>query len=324
MNYGLTPHSFILINDGKGDFTNMTGIQNDGVTAAGMITAAVWADVTGDSKKELIITGEWMAPRIFTFNGKYFEEVKTNLNDLFGMWQAVAACDINNDGRQDLILGNIGENFYLHPRKQDPVKLWMSDFDHNGVVDKIITRTVNKRDVPVFLKKDMTDQLASLKKQNLKYEDYARKSIQELFPEEVLNGSTQKVFDYSSSCIAINEGGGKFNVERLPDHVQFSSVNSIFCTDIDRDGSEDIILGGNKFEFQPQFSRLDASYGHVLLNNGKGQLKWIEPAISGLEIGGEIRDIVEIPGKNSDGILFLQNNDFPVLYRVNKNKTEKK
>ena len=109
----------------------------------------------------------------------------------------------------------------------------------------------------------------------------------------------------------------------MPDYVQFSSVNAILCTDINHDGKIDLILGGNKFEFQPQFSRLDASYGHVLLNNGKGQFEWIEPAVSGLEIKGEIRDIIEIPGKDSNSLLFLQNNDFPLLYRLKKNRSEK-
>src|SRR6185503_7591292 len=139
-----------------------------------------------------------------------------------------------------------------------------------------------QKDVPVFLKRDMTDQLASLKKQNLKYADFANKSIQQLFPEGVLKNAQKEIFNYSSSCIAVNEGKGQFKIERLPDYVQFSSVNAILCTDINHDGKIDLVLGGNKFEFQPQFSRLDASYGHVLLNNGKGQFEWIEPIRSGL------------------------------------------
>ena len=53
--------------------------------------------------------------------------------------------------------------------------------------------------------------------------------------------------------------------KNLPDYVQFSSVNAILCTDINHDGKIDLILGGNKFEFLPQFGRLDASYGHVLI-----------------------------------------------------------
>lgn len=319
-NYGLPPQSFLYVNDGKGNFTDIAHTKNTDIANIGLVTGAVWTDVTGDNKKDLVIVGEWMSPRIFTFDRDHFIEVKTNLDSLFGMWQTVAACDINGDGKQDIILGNIGENFYLHPDKQRPVKMWINDFDGNGTVDKIISRTVAQKDVPVFLKKDMTDQLSSLRKQNFKYEDYARKSIQQLFPAEIINKTQKELFNYSSSCIAINQGNGQFKIERLPDYVQFSSVNAILCTDINSDGKTDLVLGGNKFEFRPQFSRLDASYGHVLLNNGKGHFTWIEPSISGLEIRGEIRDILEIPGKNLNSLLFLQNNDFPLLYRLKKTK----
>jgi hypothetical protein len=317
--YGSSPQSYLYVNDGKGHFSDIAATKNTDIKNIGLVTDAVWADVTGNNKKQLVVVGEWMTPKIFSFSGDHFIEVKTNLNNLFGMWQTVAACDVNSDGKQDLIFGNIGENFYLNPDEKRPVKMWINDFDKNGTIDKVITRTFQQKDVPVFLKKDLTDQLVSLRKQNFKYEDYARKSIQQLFPTEIINNTQRKLFNYSSSCIAINEGNGQFKIERLPDYVQFSSVNAIHCTDVNGDGNIDLILSGNKFQFQPQFSRLDASYGHILINNGKGQFKWIEPSISGLEIRGEIRDIIEIPGKNSSSLLFLQNNDFPLLYRFKRN-----
>ena len=64
---------------------------------------------------------------------------------MYGWWQSVAAADVNGDGKADLILGNIGENFYLHPDERNPVKLWMADVDGNGDVDKILTRTVKEK-----------------------------------------------------------------------------------------------------------------------------------------------------------------------------------
>jgi hypothetical protein len=36
-----------------------------------------------------------------------------------------------------LILGNIGENFYLRPDKQNPVKIFINDFDENGTMIKL-------------------------------------------------------------------------------------------------------------------------------------------------------------------------------------------
>jgi hypothetical protein len=172
-----------------------------------MVTGAAWADVVGDAQKELIVVGEWMYPRIFSYNKSLakFEEMKnTGLEDLYGWWQTVTAADVNKDGKQDLLLGNIGENFYLRPDVDHPVKLWVGDFDQNGITDKILTYTVDGKDKPVFLKHDLEDAMPFLKKNNLKNADYARKSVQELIPSEALNKATTKQFNYSASCIAIN------------------------------------------------------------------------------------------------------------------------
>ena len=258
-----------------------------------------------------------MAPRIFSFKKDHFEEVKTNLSDMYGWWQTVNISDVNGDGKQDLILGNIGENFNLHPDKNQPVKLWINDFNNNGVEDKILTRTVDGKDKPVFLKRELQDQIPSIKKQNLKHADYTNKSIQELFAPEVLSRCIVKQFNYVSSCIAVNSGNGNFVIQKMPPMVQLSSVNAVLSLDVNEDGYKDLVMAGNLLHFQPQLERLDASYGHVLLNDGKGNFNWIEPLKSGLQVEGMVKDIQLLKTKDKNYLLFLRNNDYPALYRVN-------
>jgi len=217
-----------------------------------------------------------------------------------------------------LVLGNLGENFYLKPDEKHPVKMWIADFDQNGDSDKIITRTVAGKDVPVFLKNEMQDQIPGLKKQNLKHSDYASKSIQDLFPADALGKAIVKNFNFSSSCVAINNGNGEFTIVPLPFRAQLSCVNAISCMDVNKDGYPDLILAGNNSGFLPQMEKLDASFGDVFVNNGKGVMNWVDPSTSGIMVSGEIRDLATIKSRNDLLLVFMRNNDYPVLFKARK------
>ncbi|MCX6316391.1 MAG: VCBS repeat-containing protein [Bacteroidetes bacterium] len=97
-NYGVTPRSYVFNNDGQGHFTDVTGELNAELGQSGMITGAAWADLNGDGKKELVITGEWMTTRIYSYNktlNKLEEQTKTNLEGLYGWWQTLHTGDVN-------------------------------------------------------------------------------------------------------------------------------------------------------------------------------------------------------------------------------------
>ena len=315
--YGLVPKSYLFRNNGAGQFKEVTPSIAPDLVQAGMITGAAWADLDGDKRKELVVTGQWMPTRVFRYSGGRFSEMtSTGLQDLYGWWQSLTATDVNGDGRTDLVLGNVGENFYLRPDAKNPVRLWVGDFDANGSPEQFLTRSVEGRDVPVFLKREITDQFPGLKKDNLKHSDYAKKSIQDLFQKQVLERSAQLPFNYCSSVVALNGGKGSFTVQPLPLMVQLSSVNAIRPTDVNGDGNTDLVLGGNLYGFPPQFGRLDASYGHLLLGDGKGGFTWVENRLSGLSLRGEIRAIEELKNKTGRYLMVAQNDKAPVLYRV--------
>ena len=314
--YGLDAKSFLYKNDGKGNFTNVTASVAPSLLNAGMVTAVSSDDINGDGKKELIIAGEWMYPHVYSFNGNKFEEIKTGLETYSGWWQSMIATDVDKDGDMDLVLGNMGENFYLQPDSANPVKLWMSDFDQNGTTDKIFSKTLDGKDIPVFTKREITEQLPSLKKLNLRHHDFATKTIQQLF-EGSIEKAIMKEVNYGSSCIAYNDGKGHFTIKQLPAAVQLSSVNAILAKDVNNDGYPDIIAAGNNVDLLPQFCRVDASYGHVLINDKKGN--FTEMNFSGIDMPGETRDIITVKKGKDDCLLFLLNSDFPVMYKMKTN-----
>ena len=312
--YGLMPINFILHNDGGGNFTDMTQVLAPFINGRGLITSATAVDINNDRKNELIIVGEWMAPIILRFNGKGFDQLETGLEGLSGWWQYVAAADVDKDGDQDLILGNLGENFYLKPSIEAPVILWVKDFDQNGTIDKIISHTINKRDVPVFLKKEITDQIPSLKKMNLKHKDFARKSVQELFSNQLNDVATYTV-NTSQSLIAYNDGSGHFSVKPMPVMIQLSSVNAAAIEDWNNDGSNDLFLAGNFFDLLPQFCRVDASFGNLLMNQKNQQFTVAAPSALGMGFSGQVKDIQPLTFRGDKGYLVLQNGDIPVFIK---------
>ena len=315
--YGVSPASMLLINDGHGHFTNLCAGKNKDIAQMGMVKSAVWADVLGNGHQQLVVTGEWMAPRIFSYTGDRFKEINSNLNKLFGWWRCVVATDVNGDGKTDLVLGNIGENFYLRPDSAHPVKLFIGDFDKsNDQNEKILTRTYGGKDVPVFLKREITDQFPALKKQNLRHADFASKTVQELFGKELLAKAEVKQFNFSSSIVAINAGNGQFVIEKLPLETQLSSLNCVLPLDLKDNGKMVLLTGGNEFGFQPQFGCLDANYGQLLENNGKGIFTCMDQRTTGLDFRGAARDMQLVHTGRGKRILVLQNDQPPVLLAI--------
>lgn len=312
--YGITPQSHVYLNDGKGQFKDLPTTRMAGLDRVGMVRSSSLMNI--ENNTALVVVGEWMSPHIYTFSNGSFKEITSNLNQLHGWWTAVQVADVNNDGKQDLILGNIGENFNQHPTMDAPLKLFVSDFDGNGSIDKIMTKTYEKRDVPVFMKRDIQDQIPSLKKVALYHDEYARKSINELFSKEVLNQAIVKKVNYASSIIALNTGKGQFEIKELPAIVQFSSIHAINTFDFNKDGNLDLILGGNDFYFQPQLGRLDANEGLILLGDGKGSFNALSSDKVGLSLNGMVRAIEKINFQRQLHWLILQNNMTPQLYKL--------
>ena len=314
--YGTNPDNYLLQNNGKGNFTDVTPKIAPDLRSIGMVTDATWEDFDNDGIKDLLVVGEWMSPLIYLNKKTQFKPFQTTLNELSGMYNAVKAEDLDGDGDVDIVLGNQGLNAPYQATNQHPIKLYISDFDNNGTVEQIMTQTINGKDIPIHLKKELTSQLPFLKKQNIKFSEYATKSIDQLFNKEILSKADIKEVNQFASLVAYNEGDGKFNVQELPGRVQLSCICSIETYDFNNDGIKDLILGGNNYNLKPQFSRQDASRGNILVSRDKKEYKNSEN--SGFIVDGEVKGLGWV--KNSSGKQFLItaiNDEAPKVFKLN-------
>ena len=314
--YGINPKHQLLKNEGNGNFTALeTSVLDD----LGMITDAEWTDIDNDGKAELIVTGDWMATAIYKFKNGELTKINSNLDEYSGAWNSMHVADLNNDSLPDLILGNRGTNSFYNASKENPVKVYINDFDNNGTIEQIFTQRIEDKDVPIHLRRELSGQISSVKKQNLKFSEYATKSIDQLFSKEVLDKALVKEIRSFKSIIAINKGNGNFDIKEMPAKAQFSSIHAIESLDVNNDGNLDIIIAGNDYDLKPQFSRLDANFGLVLINEGNGHFKVETSEKTGLFFKGQVRDLKILQSRNGKKYLLVGiNNEKPKLYNLKK------
>ncbi len=308
--YGALCSGFILMNDGKGNFTDETELRCSDLLNIGMITDAAFADLNGDGNLELIVIGEFMGVHIFQNKGGKFEQMQMD-DDLKGWWNTMHFVDVDNDGDLDIVLGNHGLNSRFKADKEHPIKMYFYDFDDNGSPEGILCNVhENGKTYPYALRHNLMTRLPSLKKKFPNFESFKNATMEDIFTQELLDQALLHTVNELNTVVLINEGNFTFTKRKLPVSSQFSPIYAITSTDINNDGYPDLLLGGNLYGVQPEAGRYDASYGHILINDGKGN--FTDKSLDyGFSIKGEIRDFYIDENKvfvfrNNDSVLGLQ------------------
>jgi enediyne biosynthesis protein E4 len=322
--FPLPSQSYILQNNSQPDkliFTDVTKALCPSVRMAGSITAAVWADLTGDAFPELSLVGEWMAPVIFqNDNGKQLRPLTlAQAANLYGLWSALLATDIDGDGDNDLVLGNCGHNNTFKPSVKEPMTIHVADFDNNGTLDPILSYYIQGKQYPMASRDELLDQIQPLKKKYIKYADYADATLETILTRDQLARAQVYTCTETSTLILVNNGNGTFTTEALPIEVQFSKTQSILSGDYDLDGTADLIVLGNFFGYRTQLGDCDASLGVFLKGLGKGAFQAVPPTTSGLFADGDIRAAARI--RNVSGqqkLIIVKNNTFPQILNLSK------
>ena len=304
-NYGEIPRSYLLQNDGKGNFKDVTNSRAKDLSNIGLVTSALWYDIDKDGDQDLIITMEWGG--IISFMNTKGNFSKKMLTDKKGWWNFVLPVDVNNDGHIDFIAGNLGLNSRLKASEKEPVRLYFNDFDDNGKKEQLLTYYLDGKEIQFANKGELERQLPIIKKRFLYASDFAKATLEEIFTKEKLKSADTLTANYFPNALLLNDGKMNFSVQSLPWQAQLTSYKTAVLINANGDDLPDILLGGNYYDNNIQMGRYDADFGTILVNRGKS--KFNAESINGLQIKGQVRHIQKIKIAGKEAFILAKNND---------------
>lgn len=311
--YGSSPRSYLLQNDGRGNFTDVTDQYSESLMYPGFVKNGEWTDMDQDGDKDLVLALEWGVITIYSNEGKNFQ--KKEIGNEKGLWNMVHTVDVDNDGDLDILAGNLGLNSRLKASIEQPIRMYHNDFDDNGVKEQVLTYYLDGQELPFSNMMELQKQLPILKKKYLKAHDFALANLQEIFGSEKLNSSKIYEANTMESMIYLNDGKGNFKAYALPFKAQWTSNYAAHDLDVNSDGLLDIMILGNYYDCNIQMGRYDADFGSLLINKGDGNFD--VQSIPNIRIDGQVKNIKSIKIGNQNGLIVAKNNAAVQLLTIN-------
>ena len=313
--YGLTPRSYLLENDGRGRFRDVTRDRAPGLDSVGMVSSAAWLDYDGDHRLDLVVIGEWMPVTMFhQENGRLLDRTReVGFSGSNGWWNSVTVADLDADDRPDLVLGNLGLNSYLRASEKEPARLHVADFFQNGSIEQLLTFYKNGTSYPIAGRDEILRLMPQLRSRFASYASFGASRLEDILPPAELSRATVREAYTFANSVARNVGG-RFTLAPLPVEAQFAPVFASHVRDFDRDGRLDVLLGGNFHGVTPLRGRYDASYGLLLRGSAEGLIP-VGPDDGGPTIAGQIRRMRALRVGGSTLVAVARNDQTLVLLR---------
>ena len=301
--YPEIPESYVLINDGKGNFMDKTASVSASLKRIGMVTDAAFADLNGDGKPDLVLAGEWMPITVLiNESGKLLNKTKLYFGkELSGWWNKILLEDLNGDGKPDLVVGNMGLNTQCKVSDSEPAELYSKDFDDNGAIDPILCFYIQGKSYPYVSRDELLDQMSMMRTRFPNYKSYADAGIKEIFTSEELKGVSVLKATTLKTMAFINKGGS-FKTLELPIQTQYAPVFTVTAMDYDNDGKKDLLFCGNISRSKLKFGVSDANFGVLVKGDGQGSFTYIPQLTSGFDLTGDVRSTIKIGNKLLMGI----------------------
>lgn len=275
----------------------------------GIINDIIITDFNGDNKKDVIALGEWTKIGFFQNNDGIFSQQKEQgFSNEKGWWYTINETDVNNDGKPDYLVGNVGENFKFKASKEKPLKVYLNDFDDNNTPDIVLSKKYNGEFVPIRGRECSSQQMPFIKTKFKTYNEFANAKLVDVYGDKLKTAYENEVTTFSS-ILLLNKGNGNFSVNKLPFSAQSFPVLTVVFKDLNNDGYEDCILGGNIYETEVETPRLDHISGVVLLSNQEDGYIAIPRNHTGLYLEGNVKAMTLLKTtKNKDLLITALNN----------------
>ncbi len=312
--YPLPVNSYLLINDGRGEFSFAPAGMAPALENLGVLSDALWTDYDTDGWVDLLLAGEWM-PLTFIKNdsGKLTRKIPIGGDQAIGWWNSLASGDFDLDGDMDYVAGNQGLNTLLRASVEHPIHMYAGDFDNNMSLDLIPTayfrnEAGDKTEFPYFGRKDMEKSILQFEGLYEQHKLYGVATIEEVLAKlPAVQVLTLKANNLLSSYIE-NRGNGEFTITELPVEAQLAPVYAILTGDFTNDRMPDILLTGNDYGTEVGMGRSDALNGLLLAGDGKGNFEPVKMQQSGILIPGDGKSLVKLRSADSSLVLIAGQN----------------
>ena len=317
--YTFPASSYLLLNE-NGIFKEVQNTLAPDLKQIGMVTDAVFSDIDQDGDEDLLVVGEWMEITVLeNTNGSFIKNSKGfGLSGTTrGFWWSITVSDIDNDGDDDYILGNLGKNNKFKATKEHPFKVYTNDFDGNGTNDVVLAKFYKDDYVPMRGKECTTQQMPYVGEKFKDFHSFASSKLIDILPKETVENAV--VYEISSfkSVILINDNG-VLNSRPLPIEAQISPIKCTVVEDFNNDGFKDLFVIGNHYGVEVETVRYDAGYGAIFLGDGANNFKFLPPNSSGIFSPSDSRFITPFRTAKKEKIYMVtNNNDSIALFKNN-------
>ncbi len=309
--YPVAAPSFLFENI-NGQLRDVTQSVISQLESVGIVNDIEVSDIDDDGWDDLIFIGEWGEPKIFRNVEGIFELQQVSGLES-GLWFSVTSTDMDGDGDEDFILGNIGLNYKLKASRESPLIVYAGDVDNNDTHDLILSKEYKGEYVPVRGKECSTEQSPFIEEKFKSYKEYASSSLIDIYGSDNIESTYAKSVTSTSSVILVNEGGFRFSIKPLPHEVQGFPIRDILPIDLNGDDLEDLIVIGTIYDTEVETPRLDAGSGLVLIN--EDGVYRLDNESYYMYISGDLRSINLLSKDADEGekIIVLRNNDAPFI-----------